>query len=260
MRATTAPVGGSRTAARLQPRAAASGEVRMPIYVQLVTLFHRRIESGEWPVGRQVPTLDELTAEFGVARATIRYAIGFLEREGLIGRYRGRGTFVLKKPDIEIWHEIPTTWSQLVNVEPDVKHEWLDCRRADTPPVPSHPGGKLASAYQFLHRLHRRDGVPYLIGRAFVELDLFKSIGKRGFDNAAPYRVIHRQLGNAIARAEQSIVVGTASVEEAHLLDIALNAPIVIAYRSVFDKKGVLLHESEGVYRGDFVRVRTRLK
>ena len=73
----------------------------MPIYVQLVTLFHRRIKSGEWPVGQQVPTLDDLTAEFGVARATIRYAIGFLEREGLIGRYRGRGTFVLKQPDIE---------------------------------------------------------------------------------------------------------------------------------------------------------------
>ena len=79
----------------------------MPIYVQLVTLFHRRIESGEWPVGQQVPTLDDLTAEFGVARATIRYAIGFLEREGLIGRYRGRGTFVLKKPDIEIGTRSP---------------------------------------------------------------------------------------------------------------------------------------------------------
>jgi GntR family transcriptional regulator len=260
MAATTAQVEILRAASRLQPRAAASGELRMPIYVQLVTLFHRRIKSGEWPVGQQVPTLDDLTAEFGVARATIRYAIGFLEREGLIGRYRGRGTFVLKKPDIEIWHEIPTTWSQLVNVEPDIKHEWIDCRRADTPPVPSHPGGRLAAEYQLLHRLHRRDGVPYLIGRSYVELNLFKAIGKKGFDNAAPYRTLHRHLGKAIARAEQSIVVGTASVEEAHLLDIALNAPIVIAFRSVFDTKGVLIHEAEGVHRGDFVRVRMQLK
>ena len=55
-------------------------------------------------------------------------------------------------------------------------------------------------------------------------------------------------------------MVGTASVEEAHLLDIALNAPIVIAYRSVFDTKGVLIHEAEGVHRGDFVRVRMQLK
>src|SRR5262245_22964068 len=98
---------------RRTPRSASAGEVRMPIYVQLVTLFHRRIGSGEWPVGHQVPTLDELTAQLGFARATIRHAIGFLESEGLIGRYRGRGTFVLKKPDVDVWHEIPTTWSQL---------------------------------------------------------------------------------------------------------------------------------------------------
>ena len=67
--------------------------VPVPIYAQLVTLFRRRIESGEWPVHHQMPTLESLVEELGVARATIRHAIGFLEREGLVGRYRGRGTF-----------------------------------------------------------------------------------------------------------------------------------------------------------------------
>ena len=63
-------------------------------------------------------------------------------------------------------------------------------------------------------------------------------------------------MANSVGRTD----FGTASVEEAHLLDIALNAPIVIAYRSVFDTKGVLIHEAEGVHRGDFVRVRMQLK
>lgn len=232
----------------------------MPIYVQLVTLFRRRIDSGEWPVGRQVPTLDELSAELGVARATIRHAVGYLESEGLIGRYRGRGTFVLRKPELEVWHDIPTTWAELVGPEPDIKHEWLECRRADVPPTPSHGGGRLAPGYQFMRRLHRRNGVPYLIGRAYVELGLFRAIGKRGFNNAVPYRTVYRRLGLRVGRAEQSIVVGTASMEDAHLLRISLNAPIVIAYRSVFDRDGLLVHESEGVYRGDFVRIRMRLK
>lgn len=244
----------------LQPRAAAPDEVRMPIYVQLVTMFRRRIESSEWPVGGQLPTLDALSAELGVARATIRYAIGFLEREGLIGRYRGRGTFVLRKPELEVWHNIPTTWSEMVDLEPDVKHEWLECRRADTPPAPSHPGGHVAPAYQYIRRLHRREGVPYLIGRSFVELGLFKAIGKKGFDNPAPYRTIHRHLGSAIGRAEQTLMVGTASLEEANLLGISLNAPVVFAYRSVFRRDGLLLHESDGVFRGDFIRVHMHLK
>ena len=45
-----------------------------------------------------VPTLEALCADFEVARVTVRTAIGMLEAEGLIGRYRGRGTFVLQKP------------------------------------------------------------------------------------------------------------------------------------------------------------------
>ncbi|MFX6226298.1 GntR family transcriptional regulator, partial [Acinetobacter baumannii] len=40
--------------------------------LQLATLFRRRIESGQWPLGSQIPTVDDLASECGVARATIR--------------------------------------------------------------------------------------------------------------------------------------------------------------------------------------------
>lgn len=246
---------------RLRPqRATPPGELRMPIYVQLVTLFRRLIDSGEWAIGRQIPTLDRLTADLGVARATVRHALGYLEREGLIGRYRGRGTFVMRRPDVEVWHDIPTDWPQLVGRQADIRHEWLECRPAEAPPTPSHSGGRLAPAYQYMSRLHRRNGVPYLIGRAHVEAALYREIGRKGFDNPMPYRTIHRHLGLRIGRAEQTLMVSAANMEDAHLLGIALNAPIVVAYRSIFDREGLLVHESEGAYRGDFVRVRMRLK
>ena len=58
------------------------------LYIQLATLFRRRIESGQWPVDRQIPTLEELMAECGVARATVRQAISVLEEEGLVSRFR----------------------------------------------------------------------------------------------------------------------------------------------------------------------------
>ncbi|HTI67715.1 MAG TPA: GntR family transcriptional regulator, partial [Caulobacteraceae bacterium] len=53
-------------------------------YIQLATLFRRRIESGQWPVGGQIPTVDDLAADCGVARATIRQALGTLEAEGFV--------------------------------------------------------------------------------------------------------------------------------------------------------------------------------
>ena len=110
-----------------------------PLYVQLVSLFRRRIGSGEWVIGKQIPTLDELAVDLGVARLTVRHAIGFLEAEGLIGRYRGRGTFVLKKPEQEVFLDIPTNWLDLVSGTAATAMEWLVCRTASVPPEPSHP-------------------------------------------------------------------------------------------------------------------------
>ena len=53
-------------------------------YLQLASLFRRRIEAGDWPIGQQTPTVDDLAVECGVARATVRKALDMLEDEGLI--------------------------------------------------------------------------------------------------------------------------------------------------------------------------------
>jgi GntR family transcriptional regulator len=257
----TAPAAKQRKVRLPPPRIDRSrGKVPMPLYVQLVTLFRRRIESGEWPVGRQIPSLDELAEGLSVARATVRHAIGFLESEGLIGRYRGRGTFVLKRPEVEVWLDIETDWNSLLQPVPNVKPDWLDCRVADTPPTPSHAGGRLAESYQFMRRLVRRDSIPYLVGISYVERSIFKALGKKGFDNSVPLRTLQRHQGDDIGRAEQTVRVGAADLEVAHLLDVPLNSPIVVVSRSVFNRADVLIYESEGLFRGDFVRIRVRLR
>jgi GntR family transcriptional regulator len=253
---TRSPQGASR------PGVASFNGVPAPIYAQLITLFRRRIESGEWAVHQQMPTLESLVEELGVARATIRHAIGFLEREGLIGRYRGRGTFVLAKPESEVWHEIPTDWDSLTQAGRDrtIKVDWLACKPATNPPTPSHDGGTLAPGYQYMRRVHYRHGVPYFIGASYVEETAFKAIGKQGFGHTAPLRSLQVHLEGRIGRALQTINVGTADMETAKLLDVPLNSPIVILRRSVFDRDDVLVYESEGFHRSDFVRIRMNLR
>ena len=79
-------------------------------YIQLATLFRRRIESGQWPIDGQIPTVDELAVECGVARATIRQALDILENEKLIERFRAKGTFVRRQPQEELWCAVATDW------------------------------------------------------------------------------------------------------------------------------------------------------
>ena len=66
----------------------------IPLYIQVATLLRNRIADGHFRAGQKMPTQEELEEEFGVARVTVRQAVELLEKEGLVHRQQGRGTFV----------------------------------------------------------------------------------------------------------------------------------------------------------------------
>jgi DNA-binding GntR family transcriptional regulator len=70
-----------------------------PAYSQLARLLREKIASGELRPGERIPSVPELSASFAVAAMTVRQAIDQLNREGVIVRERGLGTFV-KPPSI----------------------------------------------------------------------------------------------------------------------------------------------------------------
>lgn len=60
-------------------------------YEVLADQLRRQILSGELAEGQRLPVEEELTAQFGVARTTLREALRVLESQGLITIRRGRG-------------------------------------------------------------------------------------------------------------------------------------------------------------------------
>ena len=108
---------------------------RVAIYLQLATLFRNWIAAKKWPVGTRIPNVDELAAEFAVARGTIREALGLLESEGLLSRFRAKGTFVRGLPAESVPHRLETDWRSLISAHEGVKIRTLssetldDCRR-----------------------------------------------------------------------------------------------------------------------------------
>ena len=92
-------------------------------YLQLAGVFRRRVELGRWVVGSQIPTIDDLAKECGVAKATIRQAVGVLEEEGLVSRFRAKGTFVNKTDVQSLWCEVRTDCSGLLRAREGAKIE-----------------------------------------------------------------------------------------------------------------------------------------
>ena len=64
------------------------------VYRQLAAILRRKIESGEIPAGRAIPSKRTLTQTYGVSGMTVDRATAVLKEEGLILFAAGRGLFV----------------------------------------------------------------------------------------------------------------------------------------------------------------------
>lgn len=62
--------------------------------------IEKQIICGNWAVGSQIPTEQELMAKFDVSRITVREAIKSLVSKGILEIHRGRGTFVSVMPGL----------------------------------------------------------------------------------------------------------------------------------------------------------------
>jgi GntR family transcriptional regulator len=229
-------------------------------YLQLAGLFRRRIEAGDWQIGRQIPTVDELTAECGVARATVRKALDMLEDEGLIERYRAKGTFVRQRPKQQLWCEVATDWTGLLAARDEAVIEVLGDERGFQPPNVPHPVGTMAPSYRRLTRRHARHGVPFLLAHLYIDERLSKRISKKDLQSKTALKLLADIPGLKIKDARQTLTIGSADVETSEFLDMPLNAPIGVVYRSVVDRSGCLVFIGEGLYRGDMIRVDMKLK
>jgi GntR family histidine utilization transcriptional repressor len=69
-----------------------------PRYAQIKETIRRRISSGAWPEGFQIPSEHKLLEEFSVSRMTVHRALRDLTDEGLLTRVQGLGTFVAERP------------------------------------------------------------------------------------------------------------------------------------------------------------------
>ncbi|MFZ2539909.1 MAG: GntR family transcriptional regulator [Oscillospiraceae bacterium] len=69
----------------------------IPLYLQLKEYIRDLIFAEKYADDEQIPTELDWMAQFGLGRATVRSALLELEREGIIYKRRGIGTFVSRK-------------------------------------------------------------------------------------------------------------------------------------------------------------------
>lgn len=232
----------------------------VPRYIQLATLFRRRVEGGSWKFGQRIPTVDELAAECSVARATIRQALDELERDGLIERFRAKGTFVRKAPVERLWCDVEADWNGLLRPREGARIEIL----SDTASIPGaaipDSIGEAAPLYRHIRRRHWRDGQPFLLADVYLDARLSPLVTEEDLGSKTALRLVSGLKGVQVVDARQTLTIGVADVESAAALQLPLNAPVANVHRAAVDQHGTLVLVADGVYRGDVVRIDIKLK
>ena len=231
---------------------------QVALYIQVATMLRRRIEEGHWAPGDKISTLEELQEEFQVARVTVRQAVELLEKEGLVRRQQGKGTFVSQGIEDRRWLKLDASWASLIGTIKDNVPKFLPVSAAPQKPRLRPDEGKPAAEYVFLRSVQSRSNRAY----AVVSLHLAKNIHDRdpdAFRSRTALPVVASMKGVDIASAHQTLVIGSADPETARLLKLPLNAPTAEAHCVVIDRAGIAIYVADILYRGDCIRLETDL-
>src|SRR4029078_9962823 len=151
----------------------------VPQYAQIADIFRQRIARGIWTTGSRMPANEDLAAEFGVSRVTIRQAVDLLARDGIIEARQGRGTFITGSLKQDRWLKVETTLSDLAEVYRDTSPEILNISESRTDAARQPQKGNPAPHYVFRRRVHPRDKRPYCVISIYLDERIFRKHPKR---------------------------------------------------------------------------------
>lgn len=228
----------------------------VPLYVQVGATLRRRIEAGHWEPGEKISTLEELEAEFQVARVTVRQAIDLLQKEGLVQRRQGKGTFVSRDIKDRRWLRLETEWSSLISTIRDNVPHFI--KVTDPPLLPRLDGdadrARTAEEYRYLRSVQSHNGEPFAVAGVHISRKVF-NLAPKDFKSRTALSVLVELDEINISRAHQTLVIGTADTETATLLRIPMNAPTAEAHCVVIDDEGTAIYVADIIYRGDCVKL-----
>lgn len=199
-----------------------------PLYLQVAAIFRRNIQLGLWPCGEQVPALDTLVETLGVSRATVRQAFGLLERESLIHRSRGSGTYVNQDLPKMLTLTLPKTWAESVAVSRILGDTiMLESRSGESMPDPIGMDCpyRAEGSYQYLRRVHNTDTGPFCFSEVFLDQEIYREHPAR-YRSGPVAPILDQTHGKELSHAGQLLTIVEAGADSAEVLHLPLSTPV----------------------------------
>jgi len=232
----------------------------VPLYTQLKDVLRARILDGTYPALNRMPSESELGTTFAVSRITVRQALGDLQKEGLIFKIHGKGTFVSKPKafqNVSTLQGLAESMTQMgyevVNRLTSVKHVPASARVAER--LQLEEGAPVTEIKRV--RLVNRE--PISLEITYVPEHLGLRLEKADLVTRDIFLILENDCGIALGHADLAIDAILADADLTRALQVEEGAPIMRIERLTHDDAGIPLDFEYLYYRGDAFQYRLRI-
>jgi len=232
----------------------------MPRYHQIAQALRDRIRSGDIAPGARLDNQRRLAEDFGVTLMTLRQALEVLEREGLIMRRHGLGTFVaLPSVDYDILN-FRAFAGDLSAVGEDVATRFLRNHFGPADRLAARELGLEPGARVFaLERLRLVDGRPTSFQVSHLSAALGEEVAKADLTVTSLRQVLSFKLGIEITSARETVSAETLPARAARELGCVPGAPCFRSDRVSVDAESRPIVYDRVFIPGDRFRITRQL-
>jgi len=222
----------------------------VPAYQRIQGAVRRVIASGGLRPGDAVPSERELARIHEVSLMTARHALATLEREGVVERRRGVGTFV-STPKIH-FNKLMSYTEQMRGRSLTVGSKVLFSEVVDDEPEAT-ARLSLAPKTQLLRleRLRHTAGEPFALETCYFSAKQYGGLLSEPLERESLFGILERSYGVVLGYADEEVDATAADPRTAELLGVPKREPLLRIRQVIYSTKGTVIVYVLGLYRSD---------
>ena len=222
----------------------------LPAYKRIQGTIVKFLESGQLKPGDSVDSERELARIHGVSLMTARHALAGLEREGLVVRRRGAGTFVA--PPKLHFNKLMSYTEQMSGRGLPVSSKVLSLSVINSDPeIAARLALPGTSPLVKLERLRLGGNEPFAIETCYLSGAEFTGLTQSRLARGSLFSILEQDYGLEIAHADEEVDATTADPHTSRLLGVPLGSAILRIRQEIYSTKGRVAIYVLGLYRSD---------
>ncbi len=184
-------------------------------------------------MGSSIPTEAQLSRDYRASRITVRHALDLLERDGLLHREQGRGSFVRPR-SIAVGPRRLTSFSEELH-ELGLKQssDLIGVEHLSRPgkmPIDLDPGRGCVR----IERIRRADGHAIAHQVTYLPAEFGMDVEAALASSGSLYEYLRSRHALDVDSADETYRVATAEPDAARILSIPVNSPVFVVERVGF--------------------------